>query len=39
MSERTGKDALEAMMVGEVLLAGARGKAALHLSQGIGNER
>jgi hypothetical protein len=38
MSEQTGKDALEAMMFGEVLLAAARTKAALHLSQSIGDE-
>ena len=37
-SERTGKDALEAMMFGEVLLVAARAKAALHLSQSIGDE-
>ena len=39
MSKRTGKDALEAMKFGEVLLAAARTKAALHLSQSIGDER
>jgi hypothetical protein len=38
MSEQTGKDALEPMMFGEVLLAAARTKAALHLSQSIGDE-
>lgn len=38
MSERTGKDALKAMMFGEVLLATERAKAVLHLSQSIGDE-
>ena len=38
MSEQTGKDVLEIMMFGEVLLAAARVKAALHPLQSIGDE-